>query len=89
MGMSICAFIAQTIRGKSAGSLRSQLLWRDLVPPHKYTLYLNLVNGRLNVNLGEHCLAADIELYCDPGMKRKLACRAELSAKNGYRRLTC
>ena len=84
-----CAFIAQSIRGTCVSSLRNQLVRRDFGSDYKYTVYLNLANGRLNVNLGEHCLAADIELYCDPGMKRKLACRAELSAKNGYRRLTC
>lgn len=84
-----CAFIAQTIRGTSTGSWESQLVWRDVVPPYKYTVYLSLANGRLSVNLGEHCRVADIELYCDPGMKRKLGCRAELSANNGYRRPTC
>ena len=84
-----CAFIAQTIPGTSAGSWRSKLAWRDLVPPYKYTVYLNLANGRLHVNLREYGLLADFELYCDPGMKCKLVCRAELSAKIGYRRLFC
>lgn len=77
-----CAFIAQTIRGRWSSSLRSQLVGRDLGLDYKYAVYLNLEKGRLNANLREHALAADIELYCDPGMKCKMACRAELSAKN-------
>ena len=84
-----CAFIAQSIRGTRASSLRSQLVGRDLGFEYKYAVYLNLANGRLNVNLREHGLLADFELYCDPGMKRKLACHTELSAKNGHRRLIC
>ena len=85
-----CAFIAQTIRGIRDSSLRSQLVGRDLLFDAKYRVYLNLINGRLNVNLREHALLlADIELYCDPGMKCKLACRAEISAKHGYRRFIC
>ena len=84
-----CAFIAQTIRGPRDSNLRNQLVGRDLVFSHRYTVYLVLENGRLSVNLREYGLLADFELYCDPGMKRKRACRAEPSAKNGYRRLIC
>ena len=84
-----CAFIAQTIRGTRASSLRNQLVGRDLGSDRKYTVYLNLANGRLNVNLREHAPVADIELYCDPGMNCKLACCAALSAKTGYRRFIC
>ena len=83
------AFIAQTIRGTRASSLRNQLVGRDLGSDRKYTVYLNLANGRLNVNLREYAPVADIELYCNPGMNCKLACRAELRAKTGYRRFIC
>ena len=79
-----CAFIAQTIRGDRASSLRNQLVGH-LGSDRKYTVYLNRVNGRFNVNLREHGRLADFELYCDPGVICKMACRADLSTKIGYR----
>ena len=84
-----CAFLAQTISPTRASCLINFLVNSNSVFDYKYTIYLNLANGRLNVKLGRHGVVANIELYCDPSMKCKLVGRAELSAKNGHRRLIC
>lgn len=76
-----CAFVAQTIRGTRASSLKNQLVGPDLPAKYKYPMYLTLANRRLNVNLRGYGSLADFELYCDPGMKGNLTCRGELCAE--------